>query len=123
MPTGPVAPSAETPVLINGQTIDELLQCDGAAEAVYTGTPLFWLGLKGLYKATVTMHDGRATDVIADRDDGLPVDGALLWSPQGHPAFCFEPVIGMSEATPGGNRGLIIRESQQASLSVTLIPR
>jgi hypothetical protein len=113
---GGVAPSADHPVLVNGEELDDLLHEDGAGKRIINGVPYLWTGFGDVPSATVRMPDGSQIDVSATVN-GDRVSAALLWAPKNENAFCIEPVDGFSEA---GNRGRIIPAGGSALLAVTL---
>lgn len=113
---GKVMPSTDNPVLINGETLDDLLHEDGVGDRIVSGEPYLWTGFGDVPSATVSMPDGSQIGVSATIN-GENVNAALLWAPKGENAFCIEPVDGLSEE---GNRGRIIPAGGSALLAVTV---
>lgn len=109
--------SADTPITINGRTLDRVVGEDGAAQKIIEeGKPYFWRGFADVDSATVSMPDGSSIDVHAQYN-GRDVDGALLWAPPGVNAFCLEPVVGF---TPENNRGCVIPAGELGELAVSV---
>jgi hypothetical protein len=117
---GEADPSDEAPILINGQTIDDLLKEKGAGENAIAGRPYFWPGFADTSSAVVGMPDGSQTKVFA-MTNSQQLSGALIWAPPGEKAFCLEPVVGLSGIeNPVNNRGQIIPPGEIGILTVAV---
>jgi hypothetical protein len=118
---GSVAPSADHPLTINGNVLDDVLREGGVAERIIGGEARLWPGFANLDSARIGIPDGSHVEVAAAYN-GDNVDGALLWAPPGEDAFCFEPVVGVGQ-NPGDNRGLTIAAGRAGSLVVAVVAR
>lgn len=89
-------------ILVNGQTIDDLLKQDGAFDVVMSGKPMLWNGFNGMAELQTPDYsvDVMSTVTVSGREDvgdQQEVAAALLWKRSGTASFCFEPVHGLTE--------------------------
>lgn len=101
-------------LLINGQTLDEVLG-EGALSEVMSGKSYFWESFDG--NAVINFPAGYSIHINATSSDPDSL-GMLVWHRAGTESICFEPTVGFNRQT--GNENLTIEPYGMASLTTTI---
>jgi hypothetical protein len=108
---------------VNGQSLDALLDEEGATQAIMNGSSRLWEGYDGT-NAAVQFPNGMEIDVAAEAvalgQAGNVEMSMLLWREPGAEYLCFEPALGVTKTALGLTAtGVHIDPGSSVGLAVT----